>query len=314
MTVFINRAPGRPYKSGQDARTVTETYHVLATGGEYPDEESAAGASGLNDQGEAISIPTKGARYGDTTMRAVELSVTDLGSTEGERLYQVVVNYARYRTKPTEPQAGDEKWSWSDRDENAHIETAYVQTAYGENAPEVGNLIGVKGDGTVDGVDVLDTVGELQVTKWYAYASVTADLVAVWGALRKKVNAATYKTIFPAGSLLFLGFSIDPPLDTDEPTPVTFRFSYRPNLSSSDLPTFSGIGGIGSGGPSEFITVTGGKKGHEYLWVQQAEVAAGDATETACKGVWVSQVYPTGDFETLGLEGSLVIDNDDDGS
>lgn len=314
MTTYVDRLVGREYKVGQDAKSVTETYEVRGTDGDVADVVAASTASGTNAAGGTTSIPSRGDQYSTTSMRAVELTVEEAGSTDGERRYVVTVTYARYRNRATEPQAGDERWRWSDRDENAHIEVAYSQTSYGETAAEVGNLIGVKGDGSIDGVDVLDTTGELEVTKWYAYEDVTADLVSIWGALRKKTNAATFKTIFPAGSLQFLGYAIDPPMDTDEPTQVTFRFRYAPNLTAADLPTFSGMGGVGSAGPTETITITGGKTGHQYLWVQQGEIAAGTATETRVKGAYVATVYDSGDFEALGLEGSLVIDNDDDGS
>jgi S1-C subfamily serine protease len=110
--------------------------------------------------------------------------------------------------------------------------------------------------------------------------------------------------------MLFLGYSIDPPLTTLDPTQVVFRFSYRQNQTVSDLPTFQGMGGVGSGGtPSELITVTGGKLGHQYLWALQGESSDGSSLQRRVKGVYVSTVYPSGNFALLGLNAGLVVTN-----
>jgi hypothetical protein len=314
MAIYVDVLEDDTASITDDSKTFIGKYRVRGARNAY----LACIASGTNESGGTTTIPTRGSRLNAFEYEEEDLIVVDISAKRQfavkksgslERTYIVTVTWARYKDRASDPKPGDEKWSWSDRDQNAHVKEAYDQDVYGEKAPANKNLIGVRDDGTIEGVDVLDTNGELTVTKWYLYEEVTTDIVTLWGNMRKTVNDSTYKSLFPAGSLLFLGFSIEPPLSEEFPTQVTFRFAYSANRAGADLPTFQGMGQVGSDGPEEEITVTGGKLGHQYLWTLGGNSSNGTVLERRVKGVYVATLYKTSDFDLLGLNGQLVIDN-----
>ena len=315
MTVYVDFLHDEASESTDDGVSYTRVYRVKGAESAY----AAMTATGTQEDGSSGTIPARGYVHAGSNLVVTDIKAkrefTRKSGSSTQRCYLVSVSYVRKLDRPSDPKDGDELWAWSDRDENEHMEICYSQASYGEKAPTNERLVGCRDDGTIDGVDVLGSAGELTVTKWYDDPDdIASNIVGTWGDMRKTTNDALWKGIFPAGSLLFLGFSIEPTLDDTRPSPVTFRFSYRQNLAVGDLPTFPGMGGEIGSGDEETISITGGKTGHQYMWVLQGSKSDGTLMERRVKGVYVATVYRSSDFDDLGLLATLTVSNAGDGS
>lgn len=279
-----------------------------------------SGATGPDDAMAATGIPAYGDYYpGSSTLKAAGVSADTDGRDD---LYKVVVDYvyssASGGGKPKTPSAGDEWWTLDLSGQTVNIQAAYSQTSYGADAIDVDTLVNVKYDEKkpteldIDGVDVYAPGGTLTITTWRAPDDVTAgsstSFVQECMAEIGKYNSGTYYG-FAAGELLFTGVRIVNRVQgtEEELVELEFAFAISPNKSSAELPTFIGEGeGSGEDG---VITITGGKKGWQYLWIMPV-LATGigsveNATAIRVRGAYVADVYKSSDFSAFELSGEL---------
>ncbi len=171
---------------------------------------------------------------------------------------------------------------------------AYAPT--GETAPTA-HGIGDDGRGNVAGVEIEAFAWEFEVTKAFASPG-DAPTDATFAAMAPGMNDAEFsvtdsktgRTItLAAGECLFRGGHCGP-LRQDGCFEVTYSFAARPNRSNFAV------------GNTE-ITVTGDKKGHDYLWCRYAQTEDATAKRLYAKAIaaYVDQVYPEKDFSNLGI-------------
>lgn len=164
-----------------------------------------------------------------------------------------------------------------------------VVSRYGR-ALDAGNLIGVSNEG-LDGVDVFEPTGELNLPVFMPATTVSHDYIAKLQRNAGKVTNLTAYAGFARGELLFLGASGDQQKNGD--WEVTFRMGISPNES-----------GIIVQAPAPYASLTGiKKKGWEYLDVLFHEVEATAAEFPLVLKVPVSarvhQVFKEAEFRTL---------------
>lgn len=280
--------PSNTYTRDVEKQQIVETYNVHD-------------ATDIIDASTATGIPSIGDRYPGKKMRCVRKNVEQLRANHGNN-YIVVVTYERSFAKEGSPEAGDESWEFEFSETSIHIDTALAATPYGTDAPAHGRQIGVNSDGKIDGVDIKSAAGRLIIKRYYSSADAITG-IATWEGLLNRTNAAIFKNVFAAGTLLFTSFRISPSMDTDNPTEVTFTFDYSRNLTYSDLPSFT----TPTGGT---ITITGGKTGHQYMWAYHVPTDGTGSWGSAVTGVYVDTVYMEGDYSLFGFEATLTVTDD----
>jgi hypothetical protein len=144
----------------------------------------------------------------------------------------------------------------------------------------VGPLIGLQGDGTVEGVDVEYPVGELVVVRFRD--SMRVDQFRGWMQLLRKTNRKAFWGFGPEELRLT---RIIPEYQRHiKKWKFTYRFAFRANIDL-DVTLIDGT------------TVTAEKRGHRYLWYTLSR----KATEGGGKWLHIAKVYPTTDFDALNL-------------
>lgn len=285
--------PGERYSRTSEGRMVVRNYLISGADNAY----LARNATGL---------PVIGDQYPDSSkLRVVKVDIEEQLSGM-DRVHYATITYERSSAKASEPEIGDEYWTFSTNDTGAHIDNAFVTTRYPADATDTSNLIGAKPDGTVEGLDVQDTSGTLTITKYYDIDAVVSSIGDLDHYL-KTVNSGTFKGVFPARTLLFTGYQITPSHDNDDPCPVVFTFEYRPNLTQYEIPDILDIN-------DNPILVTGGMGGHDYIKIQQVEKAGTDKIQIRADVVRVHEVYQTSDFDGLGLAATLIVTDGEVGS
>jgi len=255
-----------------------------------------------------ISAPKYGDEYFNTpTTSNLTLVSTDCrevtdSNPEDCPLFEFSANYEFIPSATTYqsfPEFDDEFYDYSFTNETVKVNSGIAQDKYpatgtGE-APDVGLLIGVDQEGTVDGVDVYDNSETLVVTKWKDQTAFTQAFVNnVRAELNKVNNASWYGS--SAGECLFRG--MEKVGDNRDMVKLEFTFLVSRNKLVGELPTFTDKEGAS-------FTITGGKKGWEYLWVRPIAVPETDKVVSRVEGVYVAQVYDESNFSGLGLTGSV---------
>lgn len=137
--------------------------------------------------------------------------------------------------------------------------------------------IGVKGDGEVEGVDIVVPALKLTYELKHPQGIVTEAYARTMGNITGTVNSATFRS-FGAGELLFLG--ADGSDGTESDASVRYEFVASANNSNFSIGAIANIA----------------KLGHEYLWVEfEDEVADGEPIRQP-KRVHVEKVYDAIDF------------------
>lgn len=261
---------------------------------------------GAAEPEEALTVnglPAYGDVYPDTTNSLpYPLYVTsrrsELDGTEGRYLVTITYEYSvssSSSSKLDDPKPGDEYWDLDMTAQTVHVETCISQTKYGSKSRVVGKLVGSSDDGSVSGVDIYAPSGVLTITRWLSAGSINMSYLRDIIKPVAKVNSSNWYGFLP-GEVLYIGPKI--PGKDDELVEIEFSFLLSPNEDSSDLPTFEDWAG-------GTFTISGGKKGWQYLWQEQAELESAGKKTVLPKGVYVSDVYKTSNFSSLGLNGSL---------
>jgi len=165
-----------------------------------------------------------------------------------------------------------------------HIEKAIAQTKYGDNAPDVGKLIGVTHDG-VEGVDIQTPTLTVSYRYVKSSAFVTTSYIGELKGVVGTINDAYFKGA-AAGEMLCTAVSGS--TRDDGNWELDYQFAATENATNI---------AIGNG-----ITVDE-KKGWDYLWVMY-ETAEDDTAKALIKqpvGAYVAQVYPYTSFSVLGI-------------
>ena len=151
-------------------------------------------------------------------------------------------------------------------------------------APNYQGAIGVTED-RVEGVDITVPVFNFSETKYLDALTVTPAFKYNLFILTGKVNGAPFKG-YAKGELLFLGATGSK--RGRERWAITYKFAASPNVVNQP---------IGDGG----LLVS--KEGWQYLWVRFVDDEDPTAKTLIKRPVaaYVEQVYPYGDFSTLGI-------------
>ena len=155
------------------------------------------------------------------------------------------------------------------------------------DAPDFNGAIEVDNEGNVNGVDVTMPVFNFTETHVMKGSRVSTSYKKSVAALTGTVNRSGFRG-FSAGEVLFLGASGQKrSKKASAPWEITFRFAVSPNQSSLQVGKLK----------------VSNKKGWDYLWVRYADKVAENRKNVIKEPVaaYVEQVYPTGDFGTLGL-------------
>jgi hypothetical protein len=204
----------------------------------------------------------------------------------GGDAWEVVAHYESMGTDGDEPDPLKRSRSFDTTGQTTHMNAAYAERRYGENAPDMKGAIGVDAD-SVKGVDVITPA--LQWQEQYDVPSqfVGDSYIRAVADLTGKVNSGAFRG-FDAGEVLFAGCSGSQQWDSekgDGPWSLAYKFIASPNATNLSV---GGIGGIT-------------KKGHEYLWVRYEDDVAQNTLLRKPKAVYVNEVYRSGDFGSLGL-------------
>ena len=147
---------------------------------------------------------------------------------------------------------------------------------------------GKKGaDSEVTGVDIIAPNCKLVITKKMRISSLTTSYIRKCLKLIGKVNASSFKG-WEKGEVLFEDFSYTLPDNADKKVDVTFNFAVQMNESGYS-----------------YHGRTISKLGWEYVWSMTEEVKTENEgekkTELKTVSAYKAQVYPFGNFSSLGL-------------
>jgi hypothetical protein len=255
---------------------------------------------------------TNAPKYGDeyfntaTTSRLTLASLTCVeladANPKDAPLFEFTANYEfipSINTFVSIPDFDDEFYDYSFTNETVTTNNCIEQVAYPASgtgiAPPMDKLVGVDQDGTVDGVEVYDNSETLVVTKWKDQTLFTQAYVNQVRAELNKVNSISWYGA-SAGECLFRG--MEKVGDNRDMVKLEFTFLISRNRVEAELPTFKDREG------SNF-TITGGKKGWEYLWVRPISVPETDKVVSRVDGVYVAEVYEESNYAGLELTGAV---------
>ena len=180
-----------------------------------------------------------------------------------------------------EPEVGTNTFSFSTGGGSRHITQARsVQAKYPEGAPDRKGAVGVAADGSVNGIDLDDSIYKWSMTLSIADAKVDNAYKARLAGLTNSVNNDTFDG-HAAGSVKFEGASGSKRGDGN--WDITYSFAAIQNVKDAII------------GDIEDID----KDGWDYLEVAYKTVEDGGKLVSQPSAVYVSQVYPTGDFAQL---------------
>lgn len=161
-------------------------------------------------------------------------------------------------------------------------------------APSMGGLIGVKSDGTIEGVDDDDPTYKFQETHYLPDSDVNLTFRQnLWAVIKSPINNAPFR-LCDAGEAKFLGCN-GCRRNRNADWEITFEFAGSPN--STDV--------FASPHPlsAKFPGVV--KKGWEYLWFTYADVVQTVGTRKLVvpmpDGVYVDRIKNSSDFSLLGI-------------
>jgi hypothetical protein len=162
---------------------------------------------------------------------------------------------------------------------NQSLQTRGIYAAPGADAPNYQGAIGVSDSG-VAGVDITVPAFEFSVRKKFEFVSTSYLLAMV--SMTGRVNSGPW-SIFGSGEALFLGGEGGE--DENNWVDVTYHFAARPNEFS--------MTSVGSQESAKKAGIT--------LWVKHGEKVVGDRVLQIPEAAYVEKVYPSGNFNVLGI-------------
>jgi hypothetical protein len=207
--------------------------------------------------------------------------------------YLASVRYAAPRWVQSEPQEGDQSFSFDTGGATVHVTQSLATRHYPDAAgtPRFNGAINVTDHG-VEGVQIDAPAFTFEIT--FTKAAIDAAYVRGLMEADKKVNSDNVTLTIEDGTTISFAAGELRLLQTrgerrgDGPWQITARFAASPNRTGLTVGTITGVD----------------KLGHEYLWVLYDEVEDTDAQRVLKKPVqvYVEQVYETTPF--TGLFGS----------
>jgi hypothetical protein len=203
-------------------------------------------------------------------------------------------------TEELNPQDGTEIWTINGQMQQETVKYAIKQTPMastgGKESVPVGNCVGLKGDGTVEGAPWGVPTTTLSVTLYKDKNAINTEYVVGCIGERGKVNSDVFYG-FAAGEVRLESISI--PKKMEDLWALQFDFAIRRNEAMADLPKHPAIDG------GDFV-FTRDVLGWEYAWIREAEVVTGtNMVETKAEGLYIAKFFKDSDFSALGLSGSL---------
>lgn len=275
----VERFPTNIFAMSDGKLEITERYFITTSGGEAEWEVY-------------VAAPTYGALYPNpgnipaaAGLYARDVQVEHLGNNKYSKTLV-------YRKPPDyrDPELGEVFWSFTTKPTGMKI-TAVQRAADQFNAPnplpagyEVGTSIGLKEDGSVEGVDVqfavMEATAKVKLTR-YNFGSHIGSLMS----LAMKVNSTTFDMLdgdltCQPGEVLYLGF--DSEETSDGYIIVTMHFAYEPNRTIQVDTLLGGTWSIS-------------KIGQDYLWYRKGT----DGQNTGVLSAHVAAVYERANLNGL---------------
>lgn len=253
----------------------------------------------------AAGIPNLGDYYVDDDFPATlfyatvqSKSVDNIDSRDD--LHRVTVEYlfdaARSTNRPSNPVDGDEIYTFEPSQSTQKVNFGFGQDRFPKApdpnpADDPGLNIGVNGEGEIAGVQLLDNTEILKVTQWISVSNFTPAFQNAVRVERNKINSVIWYGA-AIGEALFIGMR--EVATNDITVELEFEFLISKNISEINIPAFKDK-------DDNIITVTGGKKGWQYLWTLSGETA--NPKKIFTHGVFLADVYYDSTFAGLGLTG-----------
>ena len=193
---------------------------------------------------------------------------------------------------------GDEFWTFTGRLDGIQISSAFEQTTVGAApslARDVGKLVGVKDDGTVEGAPWDLPVGQLVVTYYKTATAINDAFIQAVMAELGKLNSGAYYG-FSSWEIKFVDFSI--PNEGDVLSQLSFTFDIRITEPKASLPTYTDPAG-------NVISFPADLRGWEYAWTDEVLSDDGDNLTPTVRGLYISELGTESTFAGLPISGSL---------
>jgi len=221
---------------------------------------------------------------------------------DGPNAWQAVAQYGEPKLRTREREklqaVGDYRVSFSVKPQTIKQFVAKNTVKFPSGAKDYGGAINVNSDGQVEGVDTIIPGLSITVTQRMAGADLTPAYSLAVANLVGKYNNNTFMSVFPAGSIQFIGgdaalsfainnpFAGGPPLDPQD-RELSFEFLYSPNLSGITIGSITGIN----------------KLGHQYMWIDWESAIVSSKAVRRPLAVYVQDLYgiEPADFSPLAL-------------
>lgn len=177
----------------------------------------------------------------------------------------------------------------------SHI--GYMNYGIGGSSTIAGGVIGMKDDGSIEGVDIEKPVWRIRCTKLYKdfdesdlHTTIVNQINAIAALVGKINNAAWMGGAFQTGCVLFLGANVSKKRTYE--WQIEYNFLY--NLPISGSWTLTDLS----------VVTLSGVPGHDVIDIQHDKtVNAEGFTTYSIRNIGIRQVYEAGAFGTLGLVG-----------
>jgi hypothetical protein len=195
---------------------------------------------------------------------------------DGWSRYLIRVPYARRKK-----QSGDWTWDFDTTGATVKIRCAKEHVkSYPDDGDWHKSAIGVKGDGEVEGVEIVTPALKINATYSHPLGLVTIQYARVLAAATGRTNSVAFME-HDVGELLFLGASGSDGTSAD--AKVTYHFASSANVTDLNF--------------GDIAAIT--KKGHDYAWVEfKDEVESGEAVRQP-KRAHIERVYDGANFPAI---------------
>lgn len=162
---------------------------------------------------------------------------------------------------------------------SVNIKCAKAHVAsYGTSPPSHNGAIGVRGDGTVDGAEIVIPKLRFNLAFRFPSGTITIAYMKAIASITGTTNSKRFLG-FDAGELLFLGATGS----NGSVSEMEVSFAFEASTNATGITT-GGISGVT-------------KKGHDYLWHEFGDEVDTGKPVTRAKYVHVEQVYDSADFD-----------------
>lgn len=274
MTIVVTELQGsRRYTKSRDGKssTLDLSLNIAGTDSEF---DATAAAETLAPLVWGVTSPI-------LWRQSITVTPQEIDGSNSRWLAEV-----HYDTTSPESPSDDDSIEFDTSGGTQHITQSLATIAsYPNGAPDHQGAIAVSSSG-VEGADIVVPSLQFSITKYFA--QVSTAYVQLLGSMTGSINAGSFKGFAP-GEVLFEGANGQKePNQSETPWRITYRFRVSANQAA-----FS----VGS------ISVTGGKYGHDLMWVSYQEAADESAVALVKRprAVYIERVYPVANFGLLGV-------------